>query len=80
MAEKLFLKTWELELDEADERRIWAYRRAAWMVDELSISLERLYNEEGLEGLKTLPGLGERIAAQVAGYLETWRQRREKKR
>lgn len=78
VAEQLFLKTWELQLDEADERRIWAYRRAAWAVDELAVGLETLYNKEGLEGLKALPGLGERIATQVVGYLEAWGQRGKK--
>jgi DNA repair photolyase len=76
VAERLFLKVWELQLEDADERRIWAYRRAAWTVDELPLSLEKLYREQGQEGLKALPGLGERISTLVARHLEDWMTRR----
>jgi DNA repair photolyase len=69
VAELLFLKTWELELEEADERRIWAYRRAAWTVDELDVSLRTLFEERGSAGLTALPGIGQRLAGLIAGYL-----------
>jgi hypothetical protein len=70
IAERLFHKTWDLELEEADERRIWAYRRAAWTVDELATSIEELYGSQGVEGLRTLPGIGERLARLIADWLE----------
>ena len=39
IAEQLFLRTYDLELAQSDERRIWAYRKAAWTVDEWPESL-----------------------------------------
>ena len=72
VAEQLHLKVWELELEEANERRIWAYRRAAWTVDELATSIEKLYNSQGVEGLMTLPGIGRRLSGLIADYLKVW--------
>jgi len=72
VAERLFLKTWELELEEAHERRLWAYRRAAWTVDEMATSVEELYNTQGIEGLTALPRIGQRITRLIADYLEEW--------
>jgi hypothetical protein len=34
IAERLFLRTYDLELEEAQDYSIWAYRKAAWAVDE----------------------------------------------
>jgi len=73
VAERLFRRVYDLELEEANERRLWAYRRAAWTVDELAISIGELYNSQGIEGLITLPGIGKRLARLIADYLEEWR-------
>ncbi len=82
VAERLFRKVYDLELEEAAsrnfakmERRIWVYRRAAWTVDELATSVEVLYNSKGVEGLMTLPGIGPRIAGLITGWLEEWSER-----
>ena len=72
VAERLFRRVYDLELEEANERRIWAYRRAAWTADELAISIGELYNSQGIEGLITLPGIGQRLARLIADYLEEW--------
>ncbi len=70
VAERLFRRVYDLELEEANERRVWAYRRAAWTVDELATSVEELYNSQGIEGLMTLPGIGQRLSRLIAGWLE----------
>ena len=74
VAEQLFRKTWDLELEGASERRVWAYRRAAWTVDELATSVEKLFDNQGVEGLMTLPGIGHRLSGLVADDLEVWRE------
>lgn len=78
LAEKLFLKTYELELAEADERRIWAYRRAAWTVDESERSLRDLYREAGRGGLQKLSGIGDRLSGAIASWLSEWERRQQK--
>ena len=63
-------KTYDLELEEADDYRIWAYRKAAWTVDELAESVADLYDARGEAGLQELPGIGKKLAGQVAQWLQ----------
>jgi DNA polymerase/3'-5' exonuclease PolX len=69
IAERLFLKTYDLELEQAQGYRIWAYRKAAWTVDEWPESVAETYEARGEPGLRELPGIGRSIAAQIAGWL-----------
>lgn len=69
IAERLFLKCYDLELEQANDYRIWAYRKAAWAVDESPDSLAELYRAGGEEGLRRLPGVGKGLAAEIAGWL-----------
>ncbi|MFN2177750.1 MAG: radical SAM protein [Anaerolineales bacterium] len=70
IAERLFLKTYDLELERARSYLIWAYRRAAWTVDEHPHSVLNIYLEKGEAGLQELPSVGKTIAAQIARWLE----------
>jgi hypothetical protein len=69
VAERLFLKTYDLELEEAEDHHIWAYRKAAWAVDEWPESVDGIYQARGEAGLRELPGIGKRLAEQIAGWL-----------
>jgi len=69
IAEKLFLKTYNLELEQASGSRIWAYRRAAWTVDELPQDIVGLYQAGGETALMELPGIGHRLAGLIASWL-----------
>ncbi|MGD8455615.1 MAG: hypothetical protein PVF83_04450 [Anaerolineales bacterium] len=70
IAERLFFKTYDLELEQAKDFRIWAYRKAAWTVDELPENIAGIYQERGKKGLQELPGIGERLAGQIAQWLD----------
>lgn len=69
VAERLFLKTYDLELEQAKEYRIWAYRKAAWAVDEWPESLAEVYRARGEGGLRELPGIGKSLAGEIARWL-----------
>ncbi len=69
VAEQLFLKTYDLELEEAEDYRIWAYRKAAWTVDEWPESIAGIYQDRGEAGLRALPGVGKSLAADIARWL-----------
>jgi DNA repair photolyase len=70
IAERLFLKTYDLELEEADDYRIWAYRKAAWTVDEWPESVATIYHARGEAGLRELPNIGEGLARKIAEWLQ----------
>jgi hypothetical protein len=70
VAERLFLKTYDLELEKAKDYRIWAYRKAAWTVDEWPESIVDIYRTRGQAGLRELPGIGKSLAGEIARYLQ----------
>ncbi|NPB03017.1 MAG: DNA polymerase/3'-5' exonuclease PolX [Thermotogae bacterium] len=56
--------------------KVRAYRRAARVIKGLSEDVVELYRRKGLNGLKDLPGVGERIAKKMAEYIETGRMKK----
>ena len=70
IAERLFLKTYELELEQAKGYRIWAYRKAAWAVDEHQESVADTYTARGEAGLRELDGIGKSIGGHIAAWLQ----------
>jgi DNA repair photolyase len=69
IAELLFLKSYDLELEGAQGHRIWTYRKAAWAVDEWPESIVHVHQARGEAGLRELPGIGKSLAAEIAGWL-----------
>ena len=69
IAERLFLKTYDLELEQAKEYRIWAYRRAAWTLDEFPRNVRDIHHARGEAGLRELPGVGKRLGGEIARWL-----------
>jgi hypothetical protein len=69
IAEQLFLKTYDLELEQAEEYRLWSYRKAAWAVDEWPDDIAELYRVRGEPGLREVPGIGRSLAEQIAKWL-----------
>lgn len=70
IAESLFLRAYEMELDGDPEYRVWVYRKAAWTVDELDESLAHIHRLKGAEGLTALPSIGRSTARVIASLLE----------
>ena len=48
-----------------------AYRKAGLGLETFDRDIEDLYREEGLKGLKKIPGVGESIAQKIEEYLKT---------
>ena len=70
LAEQLFLRTYELELERAASLRIWAYRKAAWAVDELTTGVEQLYRSQGLAGFESVAVIEPEPANFVATFMQ----------
>jgi len=69
IAEDIFNRCYQMELECAPSYKIWAYRRAGWTVDELVSDILTLYRRKGVKGLQTLANVGPSIAAFVAERL-----------
>jgi DNA repair photolyase len=71
IAERLFLKAYDLFLDQAASYRQWAYRKAAWAVDEMEEDVAELYRQEGRKGLQSIKGIGKKLAGEIEGWLRS---------
>ena len=69
VAEKLFLALYESEINCENTYKIWAYRRAAWIVDELQESIEVIFRQKGIEGIAAISGIGKSVANKISVML-----------
>ena len=69
IAELLFLRTYDLELEGGTQYQIWAYRKAAWTVDEHPQNIADIFQAHGEAGLQELPGIGKSLSTQIAQWL-----------
>ena len=58
IAEQFYLKTYALELEQANSYRVWAYRKAAWELDDLGESVAGIYAARGEVGVREAVGMG----------------------
>jgi DNA repair photolyase len=71
IAERFYLEARELQLLGQDGHREWAYRKAAWAIDDLKEGIERIFQERGIEGLLEIKAVGKGLAKHIIDYLKT---------
>ncbi len=71
IAEIFYLEARELQISGQDSYREWAYRKAAWAIDNLKKGLQTTFREKGIDGLLEIKGIGKNIAKHIGDYLET---------
>ena len=69
IAEKLFLRAYDLTLEEASSYRTWAYRKAAWAIDEMEENIESIHRQQGRKGLLSIKGIGKTLVREIEGWL-----------
>ncbi|MCX6071338.1 MAG: helix-hairpin-helix domain-containing protein, partial [Chloroflexi bacterium] len=65
VVERLANQAYALELESAPAQRVWAYRKAAWAIEELEQDLGLVSRELGLRGLQSIPGVGPHLASEM---------------
>ncbi|MEW6364792.1 MAG: hypothetical protein AB1714_09155 [Acidobacteriota bacterium] len=65
VVEKLAERIYAMELDGEPSHRIWAYRKAAWAVDDLHQDIALVYREMGVRGLQSIPNVGTSLAGEI---------------
>jgi DNA repair photolyase len=66
IVEQLANHCYWMELDNAPSQRIWAYRKAAWAVEDLEQDIELVYRQMGRRGLEGINNIG----SQMVGVIE----------
>lgn len=67
---ELFAEIHELK-DPNDRFRIIAYQRASQVIKSYGESLQSVYEQKGLKGLKEINGIGEAISKKIEEYIKT---------
>jgi len=70
VSERLQNRTYRMELDCAPKYKIWAYRKAAWTLEELTESVAEIYAQSGRKGLESLKGVGKTLAKEIERELQ----------
>ena len=54
-----------LELENASQAKLWAYRKAAWAVEDLEQDARLVYRSMGLKGLESIPEVSSELAREI---------------
>ncbi|HSQ26558.1 MAG TPA: radical SAM protein [Anaerolineales bacterium] len=65
IVEQLANKVYEMEIHQEAEQRIWAYRKAAWAIEDLPQDIGLVYQSMGLKGLQSIANVGEILGETV---------------
>ncbi|MGB9718234.1 MAG: hypothetical protein ACP5PQ_02010 [Thermoproteota archaeon] len=58
----------ELQLSGEGSYREWAYRKAAWSLDELEESIKTIFQKQGVEGIMQIKGISKGLAVQIEEF------------
>jgi DNA repair photolyase len=70
VSERLQNRVYRMELDCTSQYRIWAYRKTAWALEELTESVAEIYAEKGRKGLENLKDVGKSLAEEIVQQLQ----------
>ena len=70
IVEALVYKLHMLELENASSSQIWAYRKAAWAVEDLEQDVGLIYRSLGRKGLESIPGISLSLAGEIEALIE----------
>jgi len=70
VVEALANDVYRMELEGEPTARIWAYRKAAWAIEDLEQDLGLVHQTLGRRGLQAIQNVGPRLAAVVEAYLQ----------
>ena len=68
-AEVLADKCYALDLDGAPASKVWAYRKAAWAVEDLEQDVGLLFRTMGVRGLESIADVGPSMAKEIEAML-----------
>lgn len=69
VVEALANQVYTLEINQQPQSQIWAYRKAAWAVEDLEQDIGLVYTQMGVKGLVSIPDIGPRLAGEIETLL-----------
>jgi len=72
IVEALANQVYLMELTNEPNRRVWAYRRAAWAIEDTEQDLRLIYRQMGRKGLESIENVGPRLARVVEAMIQQW--------
>ncbi len=69
IVEALAYKLHLLELENPVSSRVWAYRKAAWAVEDLEQDIRLIYNSMGRKGLESIPNVNPNLAKEIEALI-----------
>jgi hypothetical protein len=72
VVEALAKQTYYMELDGEPAQRVWAYRKAAWAIEDTPQDLGLIYRQMGRKGLEGIENVGPNLALVVERLVKGW--------
>jgi DNA repair photolyase len=72
VVEALANQVYDMELRGEPSRRVWAYRKAAWAIEDTPQDLGLIYRAMGRKGLESIKNVGPSLAQEVERLLKGW--------
>ena len=72
VVEALADQVYYMELAGEPAHRVWAYRKAAWAIEDTEQDLGLVYRQMGRKGLESIEGIGPSLALVVERLLKGW--------
>jgi len=72
VVEALANECYWMELDNAPAQRVWAYRKAAWAIEDTRQELGLIYRTMGRKGLESIENVGPKLAQVVETLIQQW--------
>jgi DNA repair photolyase len=72
IVEALANQLYYMELSGEPSRRVWAYRKAAWAIEDTPQDLGLIYSQMGVKGLESIDNVGPKLAQVVEALIRQW--------
>jgi hypothetical protein len=72
VVEALANEVYDMELRGEANHRVWAYRKAAWAIEDTPQDLGLIYRTMGRKGLESIENVGPKMAAVVEGLIKEY--------
>ncbi|MCJ7434235.1 MAG: hypothetical protein MUO77_12180 [Anaerolineales bacterium] len=70
IVETLVDKLYEMELNKEAEQKVWAWRNAAWAIEDMEQDVGLIYRTMGLKGLQSIPKVGLSLGQAISKLIE----------